>query len=412
MSPKRILYFQHAASLSGSCMSLLYLILGLDQAKYEPIVYCLYDTPDVVDLYRGYGIKAITGTGLREFGHTTLGWYPLYDPYAVLQLMDRIARLWPTVHRTRALVEEVSPDLVHLNSLVLAPSAIGAKLAGVPIVWHVREPVHDGHLGLRKWMLSYLVQRLADEVIFISEYDKRKLAGNGKGIVIYNFVDFTRFDRTLTAQDVRESLGIRQDAKVVLYLGGLSVVKGIFVLLEALHLAKEEMPELTCLVGAGRHHPSSRLLSRAARVVLPMLGSGTVPQRVRAAMDRWAMHDYVYLLDFRNDVERLIAASDLVVFPSIEPHFARPVIEAGAMAKPVVASCIGGPEELVDDGETGLLVPPGDPSALAHAMLTILSDEHLACRLGEQGYCKARKLFNAQTNVQQTVTVYERVLGH
>lgn len=411
MRRRRILYIQHATAFGGSVVSLLYLIQGLDQNIYEPIVFCLRHS-DVVDFYRSYGIKTINGVGMKEFRHTTLGWYPIYNPYAVLQLLGQIASFGPTILRTRALVQEISPDVVHLNSLVLAPCAIGVKLAGVPLVWQVREPVHPGHLGLRKRLLSLLVKQLADEALFISEYDKRRLVGNGKGEVVYNFVDFERFDRTLSGKDVRDNLGIPEHAKLVLFLGGLGVVKGIFVLLEALHLAKQEMPELTCIIGAGRHHPSNRLISRIARRVLPMLGSGTVPQRVHALMDRYNMHDYLYLLDFRTDVERLIAASDLVVFPSIEPHFARPVIEAGAMAKPVVTSCIGGPEELVDDGETGLLVPPGDATALAQAILTILQDDELASRLGERGYNRARWLFDARKNVQRVVTIYERLLGH
>ena len=411
MRRKRILYIQHATAFGGSVVSLLYLIQGLDQNIYEPIVLCLRHS-DVIDFYRSYGIKTINGVGMKEFRHTTLGWYPLYNPYAALQLLGQTTSFGSTALRTRTWVQEISPDVVHLNSLVLAPCAIGVKLAGVPLVWQVREPVHPGHLGLRKRLLSLLVRQLADEVIFISECDKRELVGDGKGEVVYNFVDFERFDRALPGKDVRDNLGITEHAKLVLFLGGLGVVKGVFVLLEALHLAKQEMPELTCIIGAGRHHPSNRLISRVARRVLPILGSGTVPQRVRAMMERYGMHDYVYLLDFRTDVEHLIAASDLVVFPSIEPHFARPVIEAGAMAKPVVASRIGGPKELVDEGKTGLLVLPGDPIALAKAMLILLQDRPLAERLGEQGYRKAKRLFDARVNVEKTVAIYERLLAH
>ena len=406
----RILYIQHAGALGGSCMSLLYLLQGLDRSQYEPIVACIHDAPAVVDLYREHGFETLVWPGISDFRHTTLGWYPLYNPVAVSELLRRIVRFWPSVRATEVLVRHVQPDLVHLNSLVLAPSAIGVKRARVPLVWHVREPVHPGHLGLRRRFLAWLLMRLADEAIFISHFDRQQLTDGCKGVVIHNFVDFQRFDRTLDGESVRVELGLRPENKVVLFLGGLSEVKGIFPLLHALHLAKQHIPELHCVIGAGKHQRSNSLLARTARAVLPQIGRGTHSQRVAGLMQRYGMRDYVHLLPFRTDVKRLIAASDLVVFPSIEPHFPRPVIEAGAMAKPVVASRIGGVEELVVDGETGLLVPPGDVEALAKAVVQVLSDETLARSLGQAGYCQARTLFDGETNVCKTVAVYERIL--
>lgn len=406
----RILYIQHAGALGGSCMSLLYLLQELDRSQYEPVVACIHDTPAVVSLYREHGFETLVWPGISDFPHTTLGWYPLYNLLAVVELLRRIVRFWPSVRATEALVRHVQPDIVHLNSLVLAPSAVGVKRVGVPLVWHVREPVHGGHLGLRRRFLSWLFMRLADEAIFISHFDRQQLTGGRKGVVVHNFVDFQRFDRTLDGGAVRAEWGLRAGDKVVLFLGGISQVKGIFPLLRALHLAKQCIPQLHCVIGAGKYQSSNTLLARTARAVLSRIGSGTSSQRVVALMQRYGMWDYVHLLPFRTDVERLIATSDLVVFPSIEPHFARPVIEAGAMAKPVVASRIGGVEELVVDSETGLLVPPGDAAALAQAMVSVLRDADLARRLGEAGYQQTRERFDAKRNVGQVIEVYERVL--
>ena len=410
LAPLRILYVQHAGALGGSAWSLLYLIQGLDRSRYQPVVCCLRESP-VADLYRQHGIETHVWHGVYEFAHTTGGWYPLYSPLGLWQLMHRLVHFWPSVRRTRALVAQLSPDLVHLNSLVLAPSAIGVKQAGLPLVWQVRESVVKGHFGLRRHLLGWLVEHLADEAIFISEDCRQRLVGGRKGIVIPNFVDFRQFDRNLPGGPVRTELGIRPEARVVLFLGGRSPIKGIFPLLEALHLAKQREPLLECIIAGGRYHFSGRLVSRIARTVLPLVGSGTVAQRVDRILERYQMHDYVHLLDFRPNVECLIAASDVVVFPSVEPHFARPVIEAGAMTKPVVASRIGGVEELVVDGKTGLLVSPGDATTLAQAIMNVLQDEDLARRLGEAGYQQARRRFDAERNTRQTQEVYERLLN-
>ena len=81
------------------------------------------------------------------------------------------------------------------------------------------------------------------------------------------------------------------------------------------------------------------------------------------------------------------------------------------MAKPVVASDLGGPRELVVDGETGMLVPPSDPKALAEAIIRILDDDNLARRMGEAGYQQARLLFDAEVNAQRTFEVYEELFA-
>jgi glycosyltransferase involved in cell wall biosynthesis len=113
----------------------------------------------------------------------------------------------------------------------------------------------------------------------------------------------------------------------------------------------------------------------------------------------------------RTDVPQLLAACDVLVFPSVEPHFARPIIEAGAMGKPVVASRLGGPLELVAEGETGLLVPREDPQALAEALIEVLRDPERAAALGEAGYQQAREHFNADKNAQATFALYDQLLG-
>ena len=98
------------------------------------------------------------------------------------------------------------------------------------------------------------------------------------------------------------------------------------------------------------------------------------------------------------------------MFPSTVPHFARPIIEASAMAKPVVASDIGGPRELVVPDETGLLIPPDDPEQLAAAIVSLLDDPELMIQMGENGYRRAINKFDAQANSKRTFAVYDELL--
>jgi glycosyltransferase involved in cell wall biosynthesis len=116
----------------------------------------------------------------------------------------------------------------------------------------------------------------------------------------------------------------------------------------------------------------------------------------------------------RRDVPHIMAALDVIVFPSTVPHAALPIAEAGAMARPVIASRWGKsdePDESVVDGVTGILVPPGDSEALAKAIVKILTSPELARKMGEEGYKRAKKLFDAHENVAKVMNIYNEILG-
>jgi glycosyltransferase involved in cell wall biosynthesis len=235
----------------------------------------------------------------------------------------------------------------------------------------------------------------------------------GKGTVIYNFVDFERFDRVLDAANARARLGLRADDRVVLYLGGISGIKGIVPLLRALERVREQVPSLVCLMPGAEFHAQRTGIPGLLRRTFSALGwRSRDEETARRLFEARRMGEYVRLMPFSRDVPSLLAVSDVVVFPSVEPHFARPVMEAAAMARPVVASDIGGVNEIVEDGVTGVLVPPGDAAALAGALARVLRDEDgSVAPMGERAYQAARQLFDATENARRTIAVYDRLLA-
>lgn len=407
---RRILYIDHSGGPGGSPLSLRYLLEALDRDRYEPVVACIHPVPELLEAYRAAGAEALHAPGISILPHTTGGWDPLATPRGALRAARAVRGFRSSARATAELVRRLQPDLVHLNSLVLAPSAAGARGAGARVVWHVRESVHPGHAGVRRRWLGRALRRWAHEAIFLSEDDRRRLTGGGFGVVIPNFVDHGRFDRGLDGSAVRAELGIPADAPLLLYLGGVSSLKGGHVLLSALPRARRAFPGLHVLVAGADRAWSPSLAARAARAVLPLLGTGTERQRFLRAYRQGGMEGWVRLLPFRADPERLMAAAGLIVFPSTQPHFARPVIEAGAMARPVIASRLGGMTELVDDGRTGLLVPPGDADALADAITRVLGDPALARRMGEAGYEASLRKYARGPYMERLLAVYDAVL--
>ena len=112
---------------------------------------------------------------------------------------------------------------------------------------------------------------------------------------------------------------------------------------------------------------------------------------------------------FRKDVPDIIASSDIIVFPSVVPHFARSVIEAAAMGKPSIASNLGGPAESIMNGETGLLVPPKNSKALANAIKYLADDSFLRFSMGQKAYEVAKEKYDSKVNAQKVFQIYEGI---
>lgn len=405
-----VLYVQHAGALGGSTASLLYMIQAMGDSGFRPIVACIRPTQQVLEFYQRAGIETLAWPGLATFEHTTALWYPLSSPSAVVSLGKQMAAIRRSRHRMLGFLKQVDPALVHLNSVVLAPYVASVREAGLPLVWHVRESPVPGHVGARKWWVSDLLRANAESVIFISRHDQMAWMGEPRGTVVPNFVHFERFDRSLSRERARIDLGLDPNRPIVLFLGGTAAIKGFQVLVEAMAYVVRGLPGATLLCPGAQLRPSQAPLARVARFALPLVGSGTKGQLLMRRLEDLGIREAVRLLPFAKDVEKYLAASDVVVFPSIRPHFARPVIEAGAMARPVVASRIGGVEELVEHEKTGLLVEPGKAEDLAAAVLRIAGDSNLAQSLGEGGYERARRLFDARANGRAIAEKYEAQL--
>lgn len=399
----KILYVQHAGELGGSSMSLLYTMQGMCELGHTCVVALARPSAVLRDLYASSGFEVLDAPGLALWDHSTVAPRPLWDPRSWYMLASVVVRWQRTARLTLRLVDQVKPDMVHLNSMPLVPSAAALTRAKQPFVWHVREPPPDQ--GARTRIIRR-VMRGAPRLIFISEYDRLQWVGPDTGRVIQNFVDLARFRPDLDGTAVRESHGIPQSARVILYLGGVSSVKGFFVLLDALRLLGGRDDRFVCLMAGSDLGPPRSWKGRVAAMVLPLIGSGTERQRARRRIERDGMGSCIRAVAFAPDIASYFAAADVVVFPATKPHFARPVIESIAMGKPAVGSNVGGVKELIDIHPMGRAVPPGEGAALAEAIRLAVDDRPA----GAAKMAEARQLFDRQYGVRKIETAYRELL--
>jgi glycosyltransferase involved in cell wall biosynthesis len=219
---------------------------------------------------------------------------------------------------------------------------------------------------------------------------ERKLTLLGNGI------DLGRFDPAAVTHDdrcaARAELGARDpDDVVVASVGRLVREKGFPELFAAAARVREHTPGARFAVIGGADPDKADAIGADELAAARAIG--------------------VRLLGARDDVVRLYAAMDIFVLPSHREGFPRAAMEAAAMGVPVIATRIRGCRQVVDDGVTGILVPPRDVDALAGAIERLVRDPDCRRRMGAAGRAKARPAFDQQRCIDITLDTYRRLLG-
>jgi glycosyltransferase involved in cell wall biosynthesis len=155
---------------------------------------------------------------------------------------------------------------------------------------------------------------------------------------------------------------------------------------------------------------TAHLADMGIEVQTEIAGSGPSESSLRDLVASLGVAESVRFLGWRTDVGRLLAAWDLLVIPSLEEGFGLSALEAMAAARPVVASRVGGLSELVVDGVTGRLLPPGDTDALVRCIAELAVDRQRLALMGGEGWKRVHGLFSASHMARQTVELYDRLL--
>ena len=301
------------------------------------------------------------------------------------------ARRWQYPAATLRLARELRRRrvaLVHAHFFYPTLVAIAAsRIAGVPVVYTRHHSDHNLRLGKRRHVrLDGWAGRRASHVIAVSHAVKELMVAV-EGVpashisVVYNGMRPLPEPSKEELAFARSSLGV-DDRPLCLMIARLHEEKGHRVLFDALPTVLTRYGPVQCLLaGEGPHR---------AALEAEVLGRG--------------LGDHVTFLGRRRDIPALILLSRVVMLPSLAESFGYAVLEAMSLGRPVVTSDTGGLPELVRDGVTGLVVPKGDHSALASALVAVLADRDLADRLAMAGPDWAR-----QFSYDKMIEGYERV---
>jgi glycosyltransferase involved in cell wall biosynthesis len=399
---KRILYIHHGKGLGGAPLSLLYLIQKLDLALYEPVVLFLYHS-EVVEIYQQAGITTFGPVNRRDFPHTKVWWHRWYHPHHMLRtIIDTIAVWWS---EARYWLQRINPDVVHLNTSSLIAWGLTAKKMNIPVIWHIREPLAEGYFGLRKKFITTAVKKYAAAIIPISKRDGAPWMSDPRTSVIYNPVETNLFDHTRDGKKYQQELGIPDSARTILFLGGLSEEKGTDIIVRAFQKVYQKYADAYLVIAGYGDLFGVTKKQDIWRFVMPS-----------RSYARWVqdmikpMRDRVIATGPTRRVPELMAMSSVIVFPATIGHFARPVIEAGCMEKPVIASALAPLDEIVVDGVTGFLVDPFRIDRWVEKLELLVSDIELSKKMGVAAYEHAIIRYQSSFHAAQVQKVYQSVL--
>jgi glycosyltransferase involved in cell wall biosynthesis len=361
--PLRVLYLIDSLKMGGAERITVALMPFL--TEITPIVGTLYDHESPL---------------LQQLGtvqHIRISGKRLADPGAIRRYLGALRH------------EKI--DLVHAqlqHGTVFA--AISRLLTGIPFVV-TRHVVEDDVTSDKKRRLVYvehLALRSTSRLIYVSDATRQYHSQSfpfdpARCRTIYNGIDISRFPAWSGNDAARKATGLPTGKPLVVMVGVMRPRKGHDVCIDAAKL----VPDANfVLVGDGDADVVAALHAQAAGLT------------------------NVHFLGTRKDIPEILSAADMLVLPSDSEALPTVLIEAGAAGLPVIASTVGGVMEIVNADETGILIPPRDPSALASAVQSLLNDPVRMRQMGEKGRKTIEQRFTLERQAQELTALYHEVL--
>ena len=305
---------------------------------------------------------------------------------------------WPTrsMATVARLIRGRSFDVVHVHSQEagLLGRAV-AWAAGAPAVVYTPQVI-DIRRARWHWLyvlLERLLAQVTDAVISVSEADRERLIGWGispeKVVTLANGIDLQAFNGGAHVTALRQELGLERGCPLVMQVGRLSAQKDPLAFVEG----------------------AARVVKMCPKAQFVMVGEGPLRDAVVAHARELGVDGHLHLTGWRADAAALMRAADLVTLTSRWEGMPHTLLEAMACSRPVVATAVNGCPEVVAQGTSGFLVPPGDVASWAGRVVELLRDSEMRARMGKAGRERVEEAFSLEGVVSRIEEMYMRVSG-
>lgn len=302
--------------------------------------------------------------------------------YCLRQLPAAVAKM-------RNILQQEKIDIVFTNSGQTPVGALAASLEKCPHVWYLQECFLQPATGLDfpagQPVLAKTIAELSTALMVVSEAVKQEYIPYVNGVnlrVVPSGIDVSRFKRSHKIDTVERILSV----------GTTSPNKGLDDLVDAARILRDQ----------GRNFTVD---------ILGHFDSAEYESRIINRIKDYCLKDYLRFHGWREDSHDWYAKADIVCSPSHAESFGRSIVEGMAAGCPIVATCCGGPEEIVLHNETGLLVQPGSPVDLAESLACLLESPIMARSMGEKGQIRAAECYDLRKSADAWVEVIHNALS-
>jgi glycosyltransferase involved in cell wall biosynthesis len=384
----RLLLIHHVADVYGSSKSLLRLTSGLAADGHSVMVALQEDGPLHAALNNA-GVEVTIMPCIPVLHRNRLS-----SPAKIFALLRDALQCRRTF---TALVKQFRPDLIHTNTGTILPiPGMVARRLHIPHIQHIRESFLDfGALWppYRTWLVRYANRIACISHFMASMFTEKQRAGNV--VVIHNGIpreEFDSIDSSAVAAFRRQFGG---NDPIIGLVGRIKLVrKGQEVLVRAAERLKIQFPN-----------------AHYVCVGSPFPGNESHLDELKDMVQRAGLEEHFHFAGHMNDPLVAIAAFDISIMASSMPEpLGNVTIESMALGKPVIGTNIGGTPEIIVDGETGHLIPPSDPVAMADALAHLLENPEEARRMGMKGRERFVAAFEFATFYQNVVQLYEKTI--
>ncbi len=389
--------------VGGSLTGFVHLVRGLDRSRFSP-AFALYEKKSIeadlaaldVPVYHVHRKRLPKEHGLLK----SAGYHRAKKVSAVRgtlaggrQAARLVAEELPAALQLARVARAMKADVLHLGNGVRAnfDGILAGMITRIPVVCHVKG--FEKYGGRERWAARRVACLVSmTEAIARHCRDAGVVAADNR--VIYDAVDPSWLVPRRAREDVRSALGVGSTQPLLLISGNIQEWKGQAVVVEAMGKIAGRHPEAICLLAGGIHRAGEAYASA-----------------MRQRIDELGLTERVRLLGFRDDIPDLVNAVDVVVHASVRPEpFGRVILEGMLAGRLVIATDAGGVRELIEHGSTGLLVPPGDATALAACLDESLSDLGRAAAIGDRARQWASVKFSLERHVEEFGAVYQRAM--
>lgn len=379
---KRILYIENGVGFGGAVISLRAFLSNCDLERFPAILLHSLDDPKFGTFDPRIRTVRLPKVVLGNSGAASI------LRKSNLDVIAYAARIMRVAVRERANCLYLNNDLVTNLAGLIAGRALR-----LPVIQHERDiPAPISRLATSLCSKAERVLAISGPVRAALErmgYPGARIRMVPEGLELERYQPLS----TRMRHAVRDSLGLGPADRAVIIIGMVMEWKGQHVLIDAAPRILER-------------HPSARFLI----VGESPIGSATYAAALREQVERLGLRDRVRFTGYRVDIPAIIDACDVLVHASTSPEpFGRVVIEGMAMSRPVIATDIGAPPEIIRDGETGVLVAPAAPDRLAAAVNDLLEDDERARRIGQAARSEVASRYSIQRHAWLIESVFEEI---